>query len=329
MSARNVNTVDDLLPPRADESSSRAQEERLVAPAKKKMRRCSVGKYSLRTLIGVQVVFALFFGWVGARLYSFRQQEAAVTSVARRHFSFDSNPASPRWFWSNVEKITGVQTNDYVTGTNSDAPLTLTEAKQIRRLRYLNCLYVERGVSEPAVIDELAHLPNLRWLELRDDPERKSYLDDEDLLPLAQNRSVTRLIIFSEHVTDKGIAALADMPNVEILDIAYGRVSIGGLRPWIARNRLRELSIPCRLTREDCEELSKFTSLESLSMYELKPVCAEFIAMLPKLRRIKISGPFVDPDIFGDNSILPGQIEIWHRSLQLSMPTSIPPSSKE
>jgi hypothetical protein len=327
MTTCNSSSVDHLLPPCVGNSASRAPIENLE-PQDVRPRLRWFGKYSLRTLLFVQLVLALFFGWIGARLYSFREQRAVVAAVTRRHVSFNYQLASPRWFWSSVEQITGIEAKDYVSATNSDAALTLEEASQIGKLHYLETMYIQRGITEPAVVDELARLPNLTWLDLRDlsklrlkYPERSVSLDDESMRRLARCTSIRRLTIDSAGVTDKGIAALAAMPNVECLHIVYAKVSIQGLRPWIAKNKLRELSIPFRLTAADSAELSRFTSLQRLELYELKPECAEHISRLPNLRRLEIRGPFFDRDAHDPNSTLPERIEIWHGNIQFRPPT--------
>jgi len=166
----------------------------------------------------------------------------------------------------------------------------------------------------------IASHPGLRRLDLGD--AELCGLDDEMLAPLAGNTTITWLTIHSVNVTDEGLASLSSMRALEVLDIQYAKMTAGGLRPLIAKNQIRDLNTPLRLTAADCAELANMTSLRSLEAYDVETAGVDSLATLPALQRFTLRGPLTTR--LTDDALrrFPKHVQVFHEHIQLFGPGS-------
>jgi hypothetical protein len=313
MNPSSSSSVDSILPPRADEG---------VPLAPQSPPRRWGWRFSLRMLLLVQLALALFVGWIAVRVHSFQQQQIVqrIPDGKRTSLNVQTRPASPQWFWGRVGQILGVPAEDVIAVRVDFHALSTVEAESLGRLPQLEELHLAYGLEEAAAMRPIANLPRLSRLNLYD-AERRG-LDDETLRPLAANRTIKWLTIHSVQVTDEGIARLATMPNLEVLDIQYAKMTIAGLWPWISENRLRVLNTPLRLTSSDCAELAELKSLRDLSAYEVDTAGVEALAQLPKLRRFTLRGPLTTRLAEESLRRFPKNVQVFHDQVHLFGPSS-------
>ena len=309
--------VDSLLPPPEIARPTPAAE-----PAKGRLRRFG-WQFSLRAFVALQVLIALLLGYVVRRVRSMQRQQVIVRSIIdgeRQSVSSGMHFAQPAWLWGPLCKQLNVVPMDVSGVSLGSKPLSTAEAELLRELPYLRTVTLNFGVEEPATMRVLARCP-LEWIHLRDTDRRG--LSDEKLRPLVHCKSLQVIAIQSVNVTNVGIGDLAALPNVRRLDIQYARMTIDGIKPWIAANRLTDLYLPLRMTSEDCEVAARFSSLWRLSIYELDEHDFEegvaHLATHPTLQRLEISRG-LEGEVMAAVRTLPPRIHVYNYLQQLVSP---------
>jgi len=150
-------------------------------------------------------------------------------------------------------------------------PITEKAAPYLARIQTLEYLNLECLSVTDYALSELSTLPNLRALYASYGSTGKS-LTDQGLDHLSKTKSLELLYIRTEAVTDKGMLAIAQLPNLKTLDISFGpNITKQGLAHLTALKQLTSFSISPHgheigISISDLACLNKMTNLKTMSL---------------------------------------------------------------
>jgi len=167
-------------------------------------------------------------------------------------------------------------------------------------------------------LSHLAKLPNLRYLQVKHTDEKGKYVfGDSSLRYIKDIPSLRRLKVWwCLPITERGIAYLAECPQLEGIELGKLPVTDRNLSQLKALPRLKSLDVSggeSKVTDAGMVHVARMRNLESLSLPStITDTGAAHLAGLNKLKSLQLGGPITDAGI----SRLAGlqnleELELW------------------
>ncbi|MCX5771897.1 MAG: hypothetical protein NTZ09_16725 [Candidatus Hydrogenedentes bacterium] len=171
-------------------------------------------------------------------------------------------------------------------------------------LESLKELNLSNSSFQAATLGQLASLPNLEELHIGG----QGLINDERLVQIGKLVQLKRLQLGyiwekSPNITASGIAQLANLRNLESLDLAGFDLTADRAEPLAGLSTLKSLMIHCSFADDTTfKHFATMKSVQELGMggIEVKPNMLEPLASLPSLRSLKLGDAYGQEYALGD-----------------------------
>lgn len=163
----------------------------------------------------------------------------------------------------------------------------ITSLYELTRLRHLKELTI--NVEDLLTYTPLIECKRLEVVRLKG----SEMIDDAALKDLARVTSLKTIVVNSSSITDEGLAALGQLPNLENLDLSRSHNITGdGFAEFQHPESLTDLNLEHMrgLTDEGLLEVKRFENLEHLRLYEFGKVKGKGFECLSALKKLKTLG---------------------------------------
>jgi hypothetical protein len=236
-------------------------------------------QFTVRTLLLLTAVIALWLGWITDRA---ARQRAAVRELDANNaelffddkmfdppvFSFSLgrglyNPVTGRNWSHRLEKDADGNwlCDGSYNGSEWDWLPRWVDKDYFRVLVGVNVDRENSGVATRDALKALGRVPTIKWLALDD----ADCVGDEEMKEIARLTKLERLFLARTAVTDAGLKCLSSVPNLRYLSLAGTKVTDAGLPNLECLKHLEMLEL-CDTAVSDSgiESLSALRSLKSL-----------------------------------------------------------------
>ena len=219
-----------------------------------------------------------------------------VDSIAMGSAAHTGDPQQWRAFFQHASQLRGVKVLEIRGATIGEDDLARPPF-----LETLERLVVDRSLATDAAMLPLSRARQLRALELGDTPIgdraleainaprlqelvlRRTMISDRGLAPLADMPELSRLSLSSVRVTGSGLAAIGPKPKLAHLELVNTPFTDQGLRSLSSLTNLEELLlVATHVTGSDLDQLAPLTRLKRLSLAG-SPIDDAGLARLPPL----------------------------------------------
>ena len=139
-----------------------------------------------------------------------------------------------------VGRLQGVVGLDVHLSVFGSPLYTAAGAAHLKNMGALESLNYHGQLVSDAVLREIAAIPRLRWLHSQDVAS-----GDDGFVALGQCTTLEAVAVrFCHAVTDRGIAAIAQLPRLETLNIGGRRLTDEAFAPLAGALALRDVSSP-------------------------------------------------------------------------------------
>jgi len=264
-------------------------------------------QFSLRGLLILVTLAAVFLGWFAWRLRMARVQDAAAESIVRA----GGEVAYSDQFYGGVSRLTPRHRQANMLGDISRRLLGGDPTRKLVSVRLiddesaalvakydLRDLTIVRLDGGKAITDAaLAHLANceqLRVLYLED-----GNLTDRGIEGIGQHSKLEELWLCNTQITDAALDYLIELPVLRVLDIRGTVISDEGLKRIAAMPNLRMLYLDsATVTDSGIQSLHASKRLMGLWLGDLSSANLDLVAIaaIPQLEQIYLKGPLITDD---------------------------------
>ena len=274
---------------------------------------------TLKGMLIITALLAVGMALVGTKVKRARDEEAIARdivrvggSVQRQHYGVAMASAGTERTW--FERLVDLDVEARITGISLHGP-NVTDAliARLAGLEDLQSVVIINTRVDGSGFAALARLPKLTSLALRENPAitdeglaaictlpnvEDCIISDVDLAPIGRLRSLKRLELREELITDASLRALKLPLSVEQLSVSHAQISDDGLAVLVvSAPGLRTLSISeCPISGRGLAALKGCSRLKTLQVFHC-PLTDEGVAGLAQMQQLeslRIVGPLSD-----------------------------------
>lgn len=278
------------------------------------MTRKRMFRFSLRTMLLLLSVGAVFFGWQVSQI---RRQQVAVANIEEsggqvrflRSKEGELLLRGPGWlhrmmgddgFRTVHSVVLFAESNSEFADDLSDLPdlqelqisgdnlsrETLTAVTRLSELRILGLCSFDNSHVTDEWMPKFAKLKHLMMLDVRGAP-----VSDDGLRHLCNLSQLRTLLLAETKVTDAGLEHLTQLKQLSVLDFGSLPITDRGLRALRPHAKLRDLSLHgTRITNEGLVHLKSLPSLTTIGLgrTSINDAGLKVLAQIPTLNRISL-----------------------------------------
>ncbi|HEY2412948.1 MAG TPA: hypothetical protein VGI40_11930 [Pirellulaceae bacterium] len=264
-------------------------------------------RFSLRALLLLVTLAAIFLGWFAWRLKTARIQDASAEAIVQA----GGQVAYSNQFDGHVSRLTPYQPKTNFLGTWSQklvggdptrkmVSVTLMDddsAAAITKynLRDLKIVRFSGGASiTDAAVAHLANCPELQVLYLE-----RANITDRALESIGRHKKLEELWLANTPVTDAILPGLRELPALRVLDIRGTAISNEGMKQVAALPAVWLLYLDSdRVTDEGIRQLHASQSIHSVWLGEQSSANLDLanIAAIPNLEALTLTGSLITDD---------------------------------
>lgn len=180
------------------------------------------------------VVVALFSLW-----FFLHRHLVAMAAISMRggnvHWELDSGK------WKHGGESTVIY-NNQGWSAKDDSIASLLDLKHVVSLDLSGCVWVQ--LSSYAVLNRLPDLHDLSLSRFRELNDPDVVLINDSVLPyIAGHTHLVELSLDGNPITDKGLAALKDLPSLEVIDLSRTEITDAGLQQLLSLPNLKSIRV--------------------------------------------------------------------------------------